>query len=134
MRWLLYGRADPKPGNFRCGFATTQDFSDIVNRVTHKDYSWFFKVYLYRAALPRLVVGREENMLKLEWRTPDDLPFPMPVEVRVGESILTVPMTSGRGELPLGRDADFTLDPRSKLLRQSDAIEQFRAWKAMQPK
>jgi aminopeptidase N len=134
MRWLLYGRADPKPGNFRSGFATTQDFSDIVNRVTHKDYSWFFKVYLYRAALPRLVVGREENMLKLEWRTPDDLPFPMPVEVRVGESILTVPMTSGRGELPLGRDADFTLDPRSKLLRQSDAIEQFRAWKAMQPK
>jgi hypothetical protein len=73
-------------------------------------------------------------VLELEWQTPDDLPFPMPVEVRVGERILTVPMASGHGGLQLEPNADFTLDPHSKLLRQSDAIEQFRGWKAAQPK
>jgi aminopeptidase N len=134
VRWLLYGRPDPKPGNFSSQFATTKDFIAIVNRVTHKDYSWYFKVYLYRAALPKLSVARDGNMLKLDWQAPDDLPFPMPVEVRVGERVVTLPMDSGHGELPLGANEDFTLDPHSKLLRQSDAIDQFRAWKSAQPK
>jgi aminopeptidase N len=134
VRWLLYGRSDAKPGNFSSRFATTRDFIDIVNRVTRRDYTWFFNVYLYRAALPKLIAAREGDKLKLDWQTPDDLPFPMPVEVRVGGRMLTLPMTGGHGEAQLGPDADFTLDPRSKLLRQSDAIDQFRSWKAAQPK
>jgi aminopeptidase N len=132
IRWLLYGRPDPQPGNFSSQFATTKDYIDIVNRVTRKDYSWFFQVYLYRAALPQLLAARDGNMLKLNWQTPDDLPFPMPVEVRVGERVVTVPMASGQGELELESNADITLDPHSKLLRQSDAIDQFRAWKSTQ--
>ena len=134
VRRLLYGRPDPKPGNFSGHFATSEDFIEIVNRVTHQDLRWFFQVYLYRAALPQLIAERDGNLLKLLWRTPDDLPFPMPVEVRLGEHIVTVPMASGRGELELEPNADLTLDPHSKLLRQSDAIDQFRAWKAVQPK
>jgi aminopeptidase N len=134
MRWLLYGRPDPKPGNFSSQFATTKDYIDIVNRVTRKDYSWFFQVYLYRAALPQLIAARDGNTLKLDWQTPDDLPFPMPVEVRVGERMVTVPMASGHGEIELESNADITLDPHSKLLRQSDAVDKFRAWKSAQPK
>jgi aminopeptidase N len=134
VRRLLYGRPDPKPGNFSGHFATSEDFIEIINRVTHQDLRWFFQVYLYRAALPQLIAERDGNLLKLLWRTPDDLPFPMPVEVRLGEHIVTVPMASGRGELELEPNADLTLDPHSKLLRQSDAIDQFRAWKAVQPK
>ena len=134
VRRLLYGRPDPKPGNFSGHFATTEDFIDIVNRVTGKDLRWFFQVYLYRAVLPQLVAERDGNILRLLWRTPDDLPFPMPVEVRMGERIVTVPMTSGHGELELEPNADLTLDPHSKLLRQSDAIDAFRAWKAAQPR
>jgi aminopeptidase N len=133
LRWLLYGLPDPKPGNFSSHFATTGDFIDIVNRVTRRDLSWFFQVYLYRAALPQLIAVRDADRLKLDWRTPDDLPFPMPVEVRVGEHILTVDMASRHGELELEPDADWTLDPHSKLLRQSDAIDRFRAWKAAEP-
>lgn len=134
VRRLLYGRPDPKPGNFSGHFATTEDFIDIVDRVTGKDLGWFFQVYLYRAALPQLVAERDGNILRLLWRTPDDLPFPMPVEVRMGERIVTVPMTLGHGELELEPNADLTLDPHSKLLRQSDAIDAFRAWKAAQPR
>jgi aminopeptidase N len=134
VRRLLYGRPDPRPGNFNSGFATTRDFIDIVNRVTGKDFGWFFQVYLYRADLPRLTAANEGGILKLDWHTPDDLPFPMPVEVRVGERIVIVPMTSRHGELELPAQADITIDPHSKLLRQSDAIEQYREWKAAQPR
>lgn len=134
VRRLVYGRPDPKPGNFSAHFATTQDFIDIVNRVTRNDFRWFFQVYLYRAELPQLIAERDRNILKLIWRTPDDLPFPMPVEVRMGERIVIVPMNSGHGELELESTSDYTLDPHSKLLRQSDAIDRFRAWKAVQPK
>lgn len=41
------------PGQFR-RVATTQDFNAIVNSVTGEDYDWFFDVYLYNAALPKL--------------------------------------------------------------------------------
>jgi aminopeptidase N len=134
VRWLLYGRPDPKPGNFAGRFATTREFVDIVNRVTGKDYSWFFAVYLYKAALPTLQAIEDGGVLKLDWKTPDGVPFPMPLEVRVGARIVTLPMTGGHGELPLGGGADFTLDPHAKILRQSDAIDQFKAWRAAQPK
>jgi aminopeptidase N len=134
VRWLLYGRADPKPGNFSDRFATTEDFVRIVNRVTGKDYRWFFAVYLYKAALPKLTAIEGGGVLKLDWHAPDGAPFPMPVEVRIGAQIVALPMTNGHGELPVGPDADITLDPHSKILRQSDAIDEFRAWKTAQPK
>ncbi len=134
VRWLVYGRPDPKPGNFGARFGTSREFIEIVNRVTGKNYDWFFDVYLYEAALPKLAASRDGARLKLEWQAPGARPFPMPVEVRIGDHVVTVPMTEGRAELPLPPDADFTIDPGSKILRQSDAIDQFQAWRIAQPK
>lgn len=51
LRILVYGRPDPRPGNFVPQFGTTLGFLAIVNRVTGADFTWFFNVYLYRAAL-----------------------------------------------------------------------------------
>ncbi len=133
IRTLVYGRPDPKPGNFVPQFGTTQGFLKIVNQVTGKDYKWFFDVYLYRAALPRLIETREGGMLKLRWQTPDNLPFPMPVDVRIDGRIVTLPMTDGSGETPADPRAGVTLDPQSKILMQSDAIDRFQAWRATQP-
>ena len=53
---------------------------------------------------------------------------------RVGDRIETVPMTDGHGQLTLPPQASITIDPHSKVLRQSDAIDRFQAWKATQPK
>ncbi len=78
IRTLVYGRPDPLPGNFTPQFGTTQGFLQIVNRVTGKDYTWFFDVYLYQAALPKVVSVRENGMLKVRWQVPGGLPFPMP--------------------------------------------------------
>ncbi len=130
VRTLVYGRPDPKPGNFTPQFGTTQGFLDIVNRVTGKDYKWFFDVYLYRAALPRVVATRENGMLKLRWEVPDRLPFPMPLDVRVDGKVVTLPMTDGSGEVPANERAGVTIDPWSKILMQSDAIDEFQAWES----
>ena len=83
IRRVTYGRPDPKPGNFKPQFGTSKGFMATVNQVTGKDYDWFFNIYLYRAGLPKLVESRVGGLLKLRWETPDNLPFPMPVDIRV---------------------------------------------------
>ena len=133
IRTLVYGRPDPRPGNFTPQFGTTQGYLKIVNDVTGKDYKWFFDVYLYRAALPKVVATRENGMLKVRWQTcPDNLPFPMPLDVRVDGKVVTLPMTNGTGETPAAAQAAVTIDPSSKILMQSDAIDKFQAWQAAQ--
>ena len=110
LRTLVYGRPDPRPGNFTPQFGTTQGFLKIVNGVTGKDYKWFFDVYLYRAALPKVLATRENGKLKLPWQTPDNLPFPMPLDVRVDGKV-TLPMTDGTGETPASERAAVTIIP-----------------------
>jgi aminopeptidase N len=133
VRILVYGRADPRPGNFEPQFGTTRRFIEIVNDVTGKDYQWFFDVYLYRAGLPKLVVAHEQGAVNLRWDVPDNLPFPMPIDVRVGDKIVTLPMSNGSGATPATADVVVTIDPSSKLLMQSDAIDAYQTWKATQP-
>ncbi len=134
LRMLVYGRRDPRPGNFVPQFGTTNHYLGIVNEITGKDYGWFFDVYLRRAELPRLESRHESGKLKLRWVTADNLPFPMPVDVRIGDRVVTLPMTGGTGEAAAAENAPITLDPYSRILMQSDAIDQYRSWRAEQSK
>jgi aminopeptidase N len=134
VRILVYGRPDPRPGNFQPQFGTTQGYLQIVNEVTGRDLKWFFDVYFYRGALPKLLAVHENGLLKLRWQTPDNLPFPMPVDVRIDDRVVTLPMTGGAGETPAAARAAITLDPHSKILMQSDAIDAYQEWKSSQKK
>jgi len=134
IRRVVYGRPDPKPGNFEPQFGTSRGFMDTVNRVTGKDYDWFFNVYLYKAAVPRLESSRDGAVLRLHWATPDNLRFPMPVDVSIDGKDVTLPMADGTGEVAVPVSATIVLDPHAKILRQSDAIDHYQAWQAKQPK
>jgi len=121
IRLAVYGTDMPRPGNFKPRYVSTKDYIEIVNQVTGKDYGWFFDVYLYRAALPQLLATRDGTGLALRWKTPDDVPFPVPVEVRIGPNsgrTVTVPMADGQGHVDLPAGEVYTLDPQSKLLRE----------------
>lgn len=138
-RVLVYGRPDPRPGNFAPRYATTQDFIDAVNAATGRDYGWFFDVYAYSAELPELVATRDATGLALRWKAPGGKPFPMPVEVRVGSPgadarVVTVPMADGSGHVDMAPDALYTLDPQSKVLRAEPHIDAYQAWTAEQAK
>ncbi|MDT8757489.1 M1 family metallopeptidase [Sphingomonas psychrotolerans] len=122
-RRLVYGRPDPKPGNFQPRFATTPEYVRIVNQVTSKDLTWFFDVYLREAALPELLQSREHGRLTLNWKAPGNKPFPLPVEVQVDGQVETVAMTGGTGSIAVPASAHVVVDPASRILKRSEAVE-----------
>ncbi|NBU36461.1 MAG: M1 family peptidase, partial [Bacteroidetes bacterium] len=64
-----------------CRFVQTSDFIRICEEESGLNLNWFFDVYVRQAALPQLEKNIENNVLFLKWKTPDQLPFPMPVSI-----------------------------------------------------
>lgn len=129
VRRLVYGRPDPRPGSFSPRFASTDDFLALVNEESGRDLTWFFRAYLYQAALPDLRQTREGDLLKLDWVTGDGGSFPMPVEIEVDGQQTTLPMTGNHGEITVPAGAHVLIDPHDRALRRLDYIE---TWKARQ--
>jgi aminopeptidase N len=129
-RLLVYDRTDPAPGNFKPQFRTTPDFIRFVNQTTGQDWQWFFDVYLYQAALPKLVQKREGDRLTLSWQAPGGKPFPLPVEVQVGDRIKRLPMTNGTGTVTVGEGEHVVVDPMSRILKQDDAVDALQTYRA----
>ena len=127
---LVYGRSDPKPGNFQWMIANTDDFERMMEEASGQDLGWFVDAYFRQAALPELVSQRDSNMLKLHWKSGSKAPFTLPVEVQVGDRITTVQMAGGTGQIDLGSpDAHVIIDPNTRLLRYDPAIA---AWQKQQ--
>ena len=131
-RLAVYGRLDPRPGNFSPRFASSDEYERIVRRVTGRNYNWFFDVYLRQAALPELIETRTATHLSLRWEAPGGRVFPMPVEVSVDGRVTRLRMAGGVGSLALPRSAHVVIDPDAKLLRRSVAIEDYQAWRDAQ--
>lgn len=127
-RRLVYGRADPRPGNFAPRYASTREYQRLVAAEAGANLDWFFDVYLRSAALPDLVQERRADTLRLSWRTERDLPFPMPVEIQVGDAPprrIALPAT-----IAVPARAQVVVDPFSRVLRHSPAVAAFQAWQA----
>ena len=124
-RELVYGRPDPRPGNFRPRYATTRDFIGIVNRASGRKLDWFFDAYLREAAMPKLLATRAGGQLRVHWEAPNGRPFPLPVQVRVGDRVVDLPMRDGRGAVPIRAGQSFTLDPHSRVLRDAPEIQRY---------
>jgi aminopeptidase N len=131
-RRMVYGRLDPKPGNFTTRFGDSNEFIRYVNEESGRNLNWFFDVYLRSAHLPRLVTSQQGDTLNLQWQTQGGKPFPMPVEVAVNGQVQTVPMSGGHGSIALPADAHFVIDPVGKILRDDPAMDRFRDWTAAQ--
>ncbi len=147
LRWLIgddawgrvtrlevYGREDPRPGNFTTRYGSTKEFEGFVQQVTGKDYGWFFDVYLRRAALPELIEAPAPGGLALRWRVPGGGPFPMPIEASVDGQVVRLAMTGGAGFLAVPDGAHVVIDPAARVLKRSVAVEEYQAWQAEQAK
>ncbi len=128
IRQLVYSRPDPKPGSFKPRYANTNDYLSIVDQVSGHKLGWFFDVYLRDAALPRLVQRRDGDTLTLRWVTEHGKPFPMPLDVQVGDTVHTLPMNDGTGQLRVPAGSLLIIDPRSKVLRDQPHVEAFQQW------
>lgn len=97
---------------------TTDDYLRIAEKESGKQLDWFFELYLRQPAIPKLITETKANQLILRWETPNNLPFPMPVEVKIGDETRRVEMPNGAATIPLPADAKFTIDPNGWLLKQ----------------
>jgi aminopeptidase N len=102
----------------QCHFATTDDFRHIAEEVSGKKLDWFFEVYLRQPKLPRLVTEQVGNELSLRWETPDNLAFPMPVEVRIGGQTRRVDVGNVPVRIPLATGQSPEIDPDKRILKE----------------
>ncbi|MGB6121095.1 MAG: M1 family metallopeptidase [Bacteroidota bacterium] len=66
-------------------FASTDDFVRIAEKVSGRELGWFFELYVRQPELPELKADLSEGKLSLAWGVPDGLPFPMPIDLKLGE-------------------------------------------------
>jgi len=100
-----------------CRMVNTQDYLTTVNVLSDKDYSWLFEMYLRQTELPVLDQKIENGVLYLEWKTPDNLPFPMPVQIVDGEKQLLLEMPNNKGKVNLSSLSQPTIDPLLWILK-----------------
>ncbi len=108
---------EKKLGSDTCRFATTDDFTAAMEKASGRKLDWFVEVYLRSPGLPRLKERQVGGKLILNWVAPNDLPFPMPIDVRVGKKLVRLDMTDGRGELVVPEGAEVLIDPENWVLR-----------------
>ena len=98
-------------------FATTDDFLKVAEAASGMDLDWFFEVYLRQPKLPKLVSEKNGNQLTLRWEVPGNLPFPMPVEVQVGNASKRYEMLQGQIKVPFEPGQNVVVDPQGWILK-----------------
>jgi aminopeptidase N len=123
---------DPKMEKITNGkqtrLVTTDDFLRIAEKESGRDLDWFFELYLRQPALPKLSANRvtvnggtepNDNLI-LRWETPNNMPFTMPVEIKIGDEIKRVEMTNGTAVVMIPRAKQYVIDPNGWLLKELD--------------
>jgi aminopeptidase N len=84
---------------YKFGMAVTQNFIDLVNAKTGKEYAWFFKQYLYKRECPVLIWqfhyngNDRKNELYCKWDNVSS-DFSIPINVMTESGITTIYPTS----------------------------------------
>jgi aminopeptidase N len=100
-----------------CRFATTDDLLKTAEKYSGMKLDWFFEVYLRQPILPKLISKLSGNTLTLKWETPNDLPFYLPVELKIGKNTEMIEMPDGKAVVnsPLG--TKYEIDPEGLILK-----------------
>ncbi|UCD39188.1 MAG: M1 family metallopeptidase [Fidelibacterota bacterium] len=101
----------------QCRLVDTDDFRVLVEEITGREMGWFFDLYVHQEQLPELAVKRSRNKLRLRWKTPRRLPFPMPVPVQIGDETVRVELPKRRAVVSLPAGTQPVIDPQGWVLR-----------------
>jgi aminopeptidase N len=82
----------------------TDDFLTIAEAESGKKLDWLFEMYLRQPKLPKLNTYLPQDCvgkctMQLRWETPNDMPFPMPVDVVIGGKTIRVEMKDRMGSV-----------------------------------
>jgi aminopeptidase N len=75
---------------------TTDDFLTIAEEESGRRLDWFFELYLRQPKLPKLISEISGNQLLLRWETPNNMPFPMPINIINNGKTERIEMKDGR--------------------------------------
>ena len=94
----------------------TDEFLKIAEEESKMQLDWFFEVYLRQPKLPKLIAETTGSTVNLSWETPNNMPFPMPVEIESEGKSQRIEMKNGRGSFsPNGTVPE--IDPKGWILR-----------------
>jgi aminopeptidase N len=95
----------------------TDDFLAIAEKESGMDLDWFFEVYLRQPKLPRLIVDESaRTYATLRWEVPNNLPFPMPIDLKWGDRTQRFEMKDGKATVGLNAGMGI-IDPNGWVLR-----------------
>jgi len=94
----------------------TDEFLKIAEEESKMQLDWFFEVYLRQPKLPKLIAETTGSTVNLSWETPNNMPFPMPVEIEAGGKSQRIEMKNGRGSYS-SNGAVPEIDPKGWILR-----------------
>ncbi len=74
----------------------TDDFLTIAEQESGMKLDWFFELYVRQPELPKLVSEVSGKTLNLHWETPNNMPFPMPIDVVIDGKTKRIEMKDGK--------------------------------------
>ncbi len=98
-------------------FAGTDDFLQIAEEESGKNLDWFFELYLRQPKLPVLHFKKTGSQLNLKWESPNNLPFPMPIEISINKKRRIVDIPLEGITLDIGETPEFSIDPDHWILK-----------------
>lgn len=101
-------------------FATTDDFLYLAEEISGQDLNWLFEVYLRQPKLPVLHAGRNGMLVTLRWEVPEDLEFPMPIEVKIDGEVITMSPENNRIAFEVAETVEVEADPDNWILKEFD--------------
>jgi len=107
----------------QCRFATTDDFLQIAEKVSDKKLDWFWEVYFRQASLPFLNAEIIDGSLHLKWETENNIPFPVPVEIKIDDVTLRISMKDGEGSVKISTETVPVIDPDNWLTMEDVEIK-----------
>lgn len=98
-------------------FATTDDFLTIAQEESGIKLDWFFELYLRQPKLPKLVTEVNGDRMDVHWETPNNMPFPMPVDIEENGKIRRLEMPGGKAIVYFKGGVAPILDPKGWILK-----------------
>ena len=95
----------------QCRFATTEEFLEIAEKVSGRELDWFWEVYFRQASLPILKTRIKDETLYLDWKIENNISFPLPVQVKIGDEIVKIEMKDGAGSIKIPEGVEPEIDP-----------------------
>ncbi len=100
----------------------TDDFLTIAETECQCELGWFFELYLRQPQLPKLNIisqidGPAPHSRTFTWETPNNMPFPMPIDVEVDGRKQRVEMKDGRVTISIAPTAQVVIDPQGWVLK-----------------